>query len=94
MSRTRLAIVVSHPIQHFVHFYRALAAREELAVKVFFCSRIGMEKYFDRDMDTVIRWADDMAGSFDHEFLPADMNGSAGIRGRRVVARLLDVARI
>lgn len=70
MQPIRLAIVVSHPIQHFVHFYRALAKREELSVKVFFCSRIGMEKYFDKDMGTVIQWADDMTGGFEHEFLP------------------------
>jgi hypothetical protein len=38
MKKTRLAIVVSHPIQHFVHFYRAPAATEELEVKAFFCS--------------------------------------------------------
>lgn len=70
MNKIRLAIVVSHPIQHFVHFYRALAAREDLVLKVFFCSRMGMEEYFDKDMGTVIQWADDMTGGFDHEFLP------------------------
>lgn len=66
----RLAIVVSHPIQHFVHFYRALAAREDIVLKVFFCAKIGMETYFDRDMNSDIRWADDMTGGFDHQFLP------------------------
>lgn len=70
MRGIRLAIVVSHPIQHFVHFYRELAKQPELTVKVFFCSRIGLEEYFDSDMGTVIRWADDMTRGFDHEFLP------------------------
>jgi glycosyltransferase involved in cell wall biosynthesis len=37
---------------------------------VFFCSRIGLQEYFDKDMGIVIRWADDLTGGFDHEFLP------------------------
>ena len=67
---TRLAIVVSHPIQHFVHFYRALAARDEIALKVFFCSRIGLESYFDREMNCEIAWNMDLTSGFDHLFLP------------------------
>jgi glycosyltransferase involved in cell wall biosynthesis len=70
MRKTRLAIVVSHPIQHFVHFYRALAACEDFVVNVIFCSRLGLEEYFDKDMGTVIRWEDNMVAGFDHEFLP------------------------
>lgn len=66
----RLAIVVSHPIQHFVHFYRVLAQREEIALKVFFCSRIGLEPYFDREMNTEIAWKMDLIGGYDHLFLP------------------------
>lgn len=66
----RLAIVVSHPIQHFVHLYRALAKIEGLKVKVFFCSKIGAEGYFDNDMNTIIQWAGDMTGGFEHVFLP------------------------
>jgi glycosyltransferase involved in cell wall biosynthesis len=69
-SPTRLAILVSHPIQHFVHFYRALAAREEIVLKVFFCSRIGLESYFDREMNCEIAWNMDLTSGFDHVFLP------------------------
>jgi glycosyltransferase involved in cell wall biosynthesis len=66
----RLAVVVSHPIQHFVHFYRALAERREVALKVFFCSRIGLERYFDREMNCEIAWNMDLTGGFEHAFLP------------------------
>ncbi len=69
-GKTRLAIVVSHPIQHFVHFYRALADREEIALKVFYCSRIGLEAYFDREMNTEIAWKMDLLSGYDHLFLP------------------------
>jgi hypothetical protein len=65
---TKVAIVVSHPIQHFVHLYRALSNLQGLSVRVFFCSRMGVKPYFDKDMSTVISWADDMTAGFDHVF--------------------------
>lgn len=66
----KLAIVVSHPIQHFIHLYRALAQCEELAVKVFFCAKIGLRAYHDHEMATVIKWTGDMLAGYDSEFLP------------------------
>jgi len=66
----RLAIVVSHPIQHFVSFYRALAEQDGLVLKVFFCSRIGLERYYDDEMKTEIAWSADLTSGYDHEFLP------------------------
>jgi glycosyltransferase involved in cell wall biosynthesis len=80
-SKHRLAIVVSHPIQHFVHYYRALAARPEIELKVFFCSRIGLDRYFDREMNTEIAWKTDLTGGYAHEFLPkADQIRRTGFR--------------
>ncbi|MEO1922365.1 MAG: glycosyltransferase family 4 protein [Sphingomonadaceae bacterium] len=69
-NQKRLAIVVSHPIQHFVGFYRALAAHARLDVKVFYASRIGVESYFDDEMLTDIRWDMDLLSDYSHEFLP------------------------
>ena len=42
-QRKKLVIVVSHPIQHFVPFYRALAQEDSIDLTVIFCSRIGCE---------------------------------------------------
>jgi glycosyltransferase involved in cell wall biosynthesis len=70
MTRARLAIVVSHPIQHFVHLYRALSARDDLVIKVFYGSRMGLAAYHDKEMAAVIKWAGDMTSGYDHEFLP------------------------
>lgn len=69
-AKPRLAIVVSHPIQHFVHLYRALAARGDVEVHVLFCSKIGLKSYFDKEMNTTIAWAGDMVAGYGHEFLP------------------------
>ena len=66
----RIAVVVSHPIQHYVHLYRALARQDGLTLKVFFCSRIGVEAYHDREMGTEIKWAGNLLDGYDHEFLP------------------------
>ena len=70
MTPTRLAIVATHPIQHFVHFYRALAREPSIVLKLFFCSRIGVETYFDEEMKTQLSWNMDMLSGYDHEFLP------------------------
>lgn len=67
---SRIAIVVSHPIQHFVPFYRALSLESDISLKVFFASRIGLESYFDKEMRTEIAWNMDLVSGYDHEFLP------------------------
>ncbi|RBI69000.1 hypothetical protein DQW77_16115 [Roseovarius sp. TE539] len=80
-GRKKLAIVVSHPIQHFVPFYRALAQEEAIDLTVIFCSRIGVEPYFDKGMNTTIAWKMDLLGGYDHVFLPeADSITSTGPR--------------
>jgi glycosyltransferase involved in cell wall biosynthesis len=68
--KRKLAIVVSHPIQHFVPFYRALARQDDIDPTVIFCSRIGLEPYFDRGMNTTIAWNMDLLSGYEHVFLP------------------------
>jgi glycosyltransferase involved in cell wall biosynthesis len=70
MCRHKVAIIVSHPIQHFVFLYKGLAKRPELEVKVFFASNIGVKPYFDKDMAVTIAWNIDLTGGYDHTFLP------------------------
>ena len=66
----RLAIVVSHPIQHFTPFYRALAEESGVTSRVFFASRIGLERYHDAEMKADIAWSMNLTDGYDHEFLP------------------------
>lgn len=65
----RLAIVVTHPIQHFVPFYRALAADPGIELHVLYGAPIGVEAYFDEEMQAEISWNMDMLGGYSHEFL-------------------------
>lgn len=69
-TRKKLVIVVSHPIQHFVPFYRALAQDPSIDLTVIYCSRIGVKPYFDTAMHTTIAWKMDLLGGYDHVFLP------------------------
>jgi glycosyltransferase involved in cell wall biosynthesis len=78
-GQTRLVIVVSHPIQHFVSFYRALAAHPRIDLTVVYASKIGTKPYFDKDMNTEIVWNMDLLGGYQYVFLPeADNITSSG----------------
>jgi glycosyltransferase involved in cell wall biosynthesis len=68
--RHRLAVVVSHPIQHFVPFYRRLAQDPRIELRVIYCSRIGLQRYLDKDMGVELRWNMDLLSGYDHVFLP------------------------
>lgn len=70
MLAPKLAIVVSHPIQHFAPFYRALAEDGRVKPVVIFASRRGVEPYFDEGMQTMISWNMDLLGGYYHVFLP------------------------
>ena len=90
-SLMKVAIVVSHPIQHFCPLYRALAQNEQLNIRVFFGSRAGAEEYFDEDFGQKIQWEPDLLEGFAYEFLPeaknhanADSSVSSGSLARRL----------
>lgn len=79
--RLRLAIVATHPIQHFVSFYRALSREADLKVHVLFGTSIGLNRYFDREMNTHVQWNMDLTSGYEHSFLPeADRITRTGFR--------------
>lgn len=84
----RVAIVVSHPIQHFCPLYRALSADGRVQLKVLFGSTAGARPYFDKDFNREVRWQSDLLDGFEHEFLP----GAEGVTDltRSIENRALD----
>lgn len=66
----RVAVVVSHPIQHFCPLYRAVSEDGRLEVKAFFASTAGASAYFDKDFNRQVRWQADLLDGYPHEFLP------------------------
>ncbi len=69
-AKVRLAIVVSHPIQHFVPFYRRLAAHADLELCVFFMSNFSLRMFHDCEMGTEIGWNMGLLSGYQHKFLP------------------------
>jgi len=70
VTRKRIAVVASHPIQYYVTLYRALAASQHLEIRVLFASRIGLDETFDPEMGVNVAWATDLTGGYFSEFLP------------------------
>lgn len=73
-EKKRVAIVVSHPIQHFVHLYRALAKEAQIELLVIFASNIGVRSYYDKAMGVNITWKTDMLTGYRSKFLPEAEN--------------------
>ena len=48
-TKLKIAIVVSHPIQHFCPQYVSFAKNKDIELKVFFGSALGHKKYTDND---------------------------------------------
>lgn len=64
----RIAVVVSHPIQHFCPQYSSWARLEGIELKVFFASRHGLDPYVDKNFGRTVQWHG-LVLDFPHEFL-------------------------
>src|SRR6185312_4854646 len=71
-SKIRVAIVVSHPIQHFCPQYASFAQNRNIELKVFFGSTLGLKKYMDINFQEEISWGNIHLNKFDHLFLNGD----------------------
>lgn len=72
--KKRLAIVVSHPIQHFCPLYANWAKNDLWEIKVFFASNAGAKPYFDENFKKMITWEGLRLEQFAHEFLNGDQD--------------------
>jgi glycosyltransferase involved in cell wall biosynthesis len=71
MAKPRIAIVVSHPIQHFCPAYSSFARESYWDVAVGFASKSGFVKQWDPSFGREIAW-EDMKLDFPHTFLNGD----------------------
>jgi glycosyltransferase involved in cell wall biosynthesis len=71
-DKLRIAIVVSHPIQHFCPQYASWAANKGIQLKVFFGSDLGAVKYFDPNFKKEINWNQLYLEEYEHDFLNGD----------------------
>lgn len=65
----KMAVVISHPVQHFCPMYASWAKIEGVQLKVFFGSNLGAVKYIDPNFKKEISWNNLYLDEFDHEFL-------------------------
>ena len=72
-GKQKIAIVVSHPIQHFCPQYVSFAKNEKIALKVFFASALGYKKYTDPGFKQEISWGNLQLDQFDHLFLNGEV---------------------
>ena len=64
----RIAVVVSHPIQHFCPQYSSWSRLSGIHLKVFFASRHGIDPYVDKNFGMTVQWKG-LTLDFPHEFL-------------------------
>ncbi len=100
---TRLAIVVSHPVQYAVPLYRRLALRGDLELKVFFTWHDGREAILDRGFARPVAWDIPLTDGYEFELVPnvssdAGTHRFRGLRNpdllKRVVSWRPDVVQI
>jgi len=66
----RLAILASHPIQYQAPLFRALAARDDVVLKVFFCWDFGIKETVDPGFGRSFAWDIPLLDGYDHELIP------------------------
>ena len=67
---TKLAIIVSHPIQYYAPLYRRLAAREDIRLKVFFTWHAGQTSHRDHGFERQVQWDIPVTDGYDYELVP------------------------
>lgn len=76
--RTRLVVLVSHPIQYFAPVFRLLAQREDLDFSVLFRTRVGVDSYYDAGFGRAVQWDIPLLDGYHSSFLSSKLH-SRGI---------------
>jgi glycosyltransferase involved in cell wall biosynthesis len=70
LTKRRLAIIVSHPIQYYVPLYQRLARREDIEIKVFFTWHAGQAAIVDHGFKTSVAWDIPLTKGYEFELVP------------------------
>jgi len=65
-----MAVVITHPIQHYAPLHREIAALDGVELKVFFCADWGVHTFFDRDFGISYKWDIPLLDGYESDFLP------------------------
>ena len=67
---TRLAVVVSHPIQYYAPWFVHLASQSDLTIHVFHLWDFGVQQRFDPGFQQVLQWDVPLLEGYPHSFVP------------------------
>lgn len=70
MTRARLGIVVTHPIQYQVPLFRYLASQSSIDPLVFFLSEHGLSESFDPGFGRPVKYDISLLGGYEHQLVP------------------------
>ncbi|MCS3628955.1 glycosyltransferase involved in cell wall biosynthesis [Salinibacter ruber] len=65
----KLAVVNTHPIQYYSPYYRQLADRDELNLRVFYTWRGPLDKAYDPGFEQEVSWDIPLLDGYDHTFV-------------------------
>src|SRR5262249_41762966 len=66
----RVAVVSTHPTQHFSPLFKAIAESRKAQLRVFYCSDLGAREYYDVGFDKRFQWDVDLLSGYEWELLP------------------------
>jgi glycosyltransferase involved in cell wall biosynthesis len=69
-ARPRVAVINTHPIQHFAPLWAEVARGGGVTLKVFYCTDWGVKEYKDPGFGETFRWDVDLLSGYDAEILP------------------------
>lgn len=65
----KIIIIDSHPIQYYTPLYKEIVHSGKFDLEVWFCSKIGLENYFDKEFNTHVKWDIPLLEGFNYVFL-------------------------
>ncbi|WP_043582536.1 glycosyltransferase family 4 protein [Geminisphaera colitermitum] len=89
----KLAVVLSHPVQYYSPWFRWIAARTALRLRVFYLWDAGCRPRHDPGFGHTLVWDTDLLSGYEHEFVPnlsahPSTNTFSGLRNPDLPARL------
>ena len=93
-KKTRLAFVVSHPIQYYAPIYQHFARRDDVEIKVFFTWHAGQSPVHDRGFGISFAWDIALTNGYEFERVPnispePGTHRFFGLRNPQLVQRVL-----
>jgi len=86
MSEVRTAVVNTHPIQYYSPYYRQMAERGEMSVRVFYCWRGPLEDAHDPGFGQNVSWDIPLLDGYKHTFAENTASDSGTHHFRGIIA--------